>query len=282
MAEEHRPIQESAPALVADEGETLVAGWEEHLPPDDTVQRHALLANAARVIHDAHTGGFPWARDEHLTLGVTAPSGMFANWALAMQPVVDGAGVVGAVHSFFGEHFALLVSPWPTPDLRSVGCAPIGHPPLMVRPPGGVAPPSPELDVREVHDPQGIAWFEEALIDGYPAEGVEDRSLGCLVTPSMLEPSSWGRNRRFVGLVDGRPVACAVGFLHAGAVEVDYVATLPDVRGRGYGAALTWAATMADPTAPAMLIASDEGRPVYERMGYLAVERWTLWAVPPA
>ena len=32
---------------------------------------------------------------------------------------------------------------------------------------------------------------------------------------------------------------------------------------------------------PAVLIASDEGRPVYSRMGYLAVERWTAWLRPP-
>jgi hypothetical protein len=26
-----------------------------------------------------------------------------------------------------------------------------------------------------------------------------------------------------------------------------------------------------------VLIASDDGRPLYERMGYLAIERWTAW-----
>jgi hypothetical protein len=29
-----------------------------------------------------------------------------------------------------------------------------------------------------------------------------------------------------------------------------------------------------------VLIASDEGRPVYERLGYVAVERWTVWLRP--
>ena len=53
-----------------------------------------------------------------------------------------------------------------------------------------------------------------------------------------------------------------------------------DLRGRGLGAADTWAATMADPTLPAMLIASDLGRPVYERMGYLRLTRFALWLGP--
>ena len=43
---------------------------------------------------------------------------------------------------------------------------------------------------------------------------------------------------------------------------------------------MTWAATLADPDQPAVLVASDDGRPVYERMGYLAIERWTAWLRP--
>ena len=48
-------------------------------------------------------------------------------------------------------------------------------------------------------------------------------------------------------------------------------------RGRGAGAVVTWAATLADPNRPAVLLASDDGRPIYARMGYVAVERWTAW-----
>jgi hypothetical protein len=35
--------------------------------------------------------------------------------------------------------------------------------------------------------------------------------------------------------------------------------------------------TLVRPEAPAALIASDLGRPVYERMGYVALVRFTLW-----
>ena len=44
---------------------------------------------------------------------------------------------------------------------------------------------------------------------------------------------------------------------------------------------MTWAATLADPERPAVLVASDDGRPTYERMGYVAVARWTAWLRPP-
>jgi len=73
-------------------------------------------------------------------------------------------------------------------------------------------------------------------------------------------------------------VACA--HQHAGANLVEYVAALPAARGRGAGSAVTWAATLADPDLPAVLVASDDGRPVYESMGYVALERWTAWLRP--
>jgi hypothetical protein len=40
---------------------------------------------------------------------------------------------------------------------------------------------------------------------------------------------------------------------------------------------VTWAATVAAPALPAVLLASDPGRPVYERMGYLPLLRATMW-----
>ena len=61
---------------------------------------------------------------------------------------------------------------------------------------------------------------------------------------------------------------------------VEWVATLPECRRRGYGAALTWTAATSWPGKPAYLIASDEGRKVYERIGFLALFRFTLWRIP--
>jgi hypothetical protein len=41
---------------------------------------------------------------------------------------------------------------------------------------------------------------------------------------------------------------------------------------------LTWRATLADPALPALLLATDDGRPVDERMGYLPLFRFTVWS----
>ena len=83
--------------------------------------------------------------------------------------------------------------------------------------------------------------------------------------------------RMFVGLADGRGMCGSTSIVAHGMNHVEWVATMPEARGRGYGAAITWAATLANDAIPAMLIASDMGRPVYERMGYVVLDRWTLF-----
>jgi hypothetical protein len=171
----------------------------------------------------------------------------------------------------------LLLSPWPTADLREHGLVLIGHPPLMVRFP---APPTllPQWsgEVREIRDPAELAVAERVLVEGYPMPELDPLTPGDLLGPTLLQTAT----RVWLSWLDGAPVAMAAAHSAAGVTLVEYVATLPAARGRGAGAAVTWAATLADPGHPAVLIASDDGRPVYSRMGYLAVERWSAWLRP--
>jgi hypothetical protein len=46
---------------------------------------------------------------------------------------------------------------------------------------------------------------------------------------------------------------------------------------RGYGEALTWAATRCRTDLPSTLQASSMGRPIYERMGFRTVASFTVW-----
>ena len=46
----------------------------------------------------------------------------------------------------------------------------------------------------------------------------------------------------------------------------------------GYGAALTATAALSSSDLPAALIASDDGRGIYQRLGFLPISRFTLWA----
>jgi hypothetical protein len=51
-----------------------------------------------------------------------------------------------------------------------------------------------------------------------------------------------GHSRFWIGSVDGLAVCTAAATVHAGVTFVEWVSTSRADRGRGYGAAITWAA----------------------------------------
>ncbi|MBV9953294.1 MAG: GNAT family N-acetyltransferase, partial [Acidimicrobiia bacterium] len=148
----------------------------------------------------------------------------------------------------------------------------------MVRP-VGPATPIPEVagfSTHEVVDGARMEQVERVLIEGYPIPELMPVEPGRTFTASVLG----GPTRFFVGALDGEPVATAAVTIAHGVGVIELVATLAGARGRGFGALATQAAALADPTIPAVLVASDLGRPVYERLGFLPVSRWTLWMKP--
>ena len=94
-----------------------------------------------------------------------------------------------------------------------------------------------------------------------------------MYAPAVLD-SDW---RFFVGYENDQPVATAGAFVTDTLTVVEAIGTRPEARGKGYGAAITAAATLAEPANPAMLIASDLGRSTYDRLGYLPLLRYSLW-----
>jgi GNAT superfamily N-acetyltransferase len=144
----------------------------------------------------------------------------------------------------------------------------------MVRPAGGTGPRPPEgVTIHEVTDGNELREFERTLIEGYPIPDMDADSVPILFPTAYLGASS----HAYAAYVDGQMVATAAAHVAAGVNHVEFVATRAEHRGRGIGAAITWAATIAEPSLPAVLIASDDGRGVYEALGYMAVLRWTLW-----
>ena len=146
----------------------------------------------------------------------------------------------------------------------------------MLRPAGGEAPPLPPgLRIEAVRDAEGLRAFEVAIVRGFSMRELEGQGPGAAFSARLLADD---RQRLWVGWEADRPVSAAATFIAAGINDVTLVATVPEARRRGYGAALTWRATLADPTLPSLLIATDEGRPVYERIGYTTLFRFTLWS----
>ncbi|HUR72638.1 MAG TPA: GNAT family N-acetyltransferase [Sporichthya sp.] len=257
--------------------EHLTHGWEPDLGGADTILRAFVLSTAEVTAWIAEqVGGRAQRWDDVAAVDTQSPV-LFDNYALLLTPppYTDLEDVIGRLIAFYPpeRHWGLL-SVWPTPDLTGHGLALMGHPPFMTRAPGGAAPPQPPgLRIVEATDATTLA---DALMLLGAAFGMqfEGTPLG---DPRVLG----GPLRVWVGYADGRPVATATARIGHGIVDVEAVATAPDCRGRGFGEALTWAATLADPALPAVLYSSDAGYPTYQRMGYLSQFRFTLWHRPP-
>ncbi|MGH2562739.1 MAG: sigma factor-like helix-turn-helix DNA-binding protein, partial [Thermomicrobiales bacterium] len=200
-------------------------------------------------------GGRGLRRDDLAAGDLGRPAPLY-NVATLIAPLFpEGVDeVVGALDDFYGfateatSGTVFLFSPWPTPDLRPHGWTLIGHEPFMFRPAGGEAPPLPPgLRIEEVRDEASLRAFEIAIARGLPMHEIEEQGPGAAFTAEMLADD---RQRFWVGWEEDRPVSAAATFVAAGINDVTLVATVPEARRRGYGAALTWRATLADPALP--------------------------------
>ena len=124
------------------------------------------------------------------------------------------------------------------------------------------------LTIRPVTTRCGLADFERTLVEAYPLP-----AGSAVVHPAVLDSGFRG----WVGYMDSTPVATAGSHNAHGLTEVEWVSTSADYRGRGIGAALTWTAATAAATDPAVLIATDDGQPVYRRLGFVPIVRLSMW-----
>jgi GNAT superfamily N-acetyltransferase len=208
---------------------------------------------------------------------------VFFNCATLTQPLSAATSVatLAEIDAFFASADSLdggdvlLVSAWPTGDLRPYGWSLMGHPPLFLLPAGAVSRAVPaDLKIEEVRGLEALHAWEYVAIDGYPIETLVGSPPGSLFSEPWLKET---RSRSWVGWLGDSPVSASSSWTEYGINNVTLVATIPDARGRGYGEALTWCAALANSSLPAMLISSDMARPVYERMGFLPLQRITLW-----
>lgn len=255
--------------------ESPITGWEPGLDVGDSLLRREVHNLAARFRFCAERAGVP-SVDEPDVVGVHLAEGaIWGNDLLLLRPFEEAE--VDALLDRLAELApwdSVLWSPWPGPDLSRHGLSRIGHPPWMLRAPGGDLPAPPEgVRIVEVDDDAGMADYDRTVIDGFPLRRTDGTLLETVLHPGM-RGGPW---RFFVAYLEDEPVSVASAFVAAGIVQVEWVATLPEARGRGIGEAVTWRATLAEPGLPATLVASDMGRPVYERMGFLPVQRLTVW-----
>lgn len=225
--------------------------------------------------------GKRWSRWDDVWAADPASKAPYLNSATLLRPIAghEAGAMIARLDQFYAQQTGgpwMLWSAWPTPDLAPFGMRLGGYPPLMVRLPDQ---PLPETDLRiaEATDEAALRDFDEAMITGYPVSELNFPVDRISDTRALGGPMHF-----FVGYQDGNPVSCAASYVGQGEVGVYMVATRPEVRGKGFGSAVTAAAIAAAPHLPAVLQASEFGRPVYERLGFQTVSEYTLWYKPRA
>jgi ribosomal protein S18 acetylase RimI-like enzyme len=103
-----------------------------------------------------------------------------------------------------------------------------------------------------------------------------------LMTPAVLATPGV---HCYLGEAGGQPVTTGLGVKLGSYVAIFNIATPPEYRRRGYGAAVT-ARAVADGLAAgaqwSWLQSSAEGYKVYERLGFRTIEAWPCYATQPA
>jgi hypothetical protein len=262
--------------------ETLETGCGDTTPEGDNLLNDFARGHATAFAALAKARGDRILEhdDLQLTLLDSGSPSPYVNPAVPRRPLSDDEwrDAATVMHEFFAEQPGgpfIVFAAWPTPDLRAFGFELIGHPPLMVRPASSVEIPMiPGFEIHEVHDTRNAEDYEAVLVHGYPVPELQPFRPGCFLPEPALAVRGW---THYLGSLDGRPVATASAFVDNHYVKVENVSALGDVRGRGIGHAITAAATTTRTDLPAMLIASDAGKPTYDRMGYVSLLRYTLW-----
>lgn len=213
---------------------------------------------------------------DRCTFAATGLPAAFFNGAFVAGPVGDPHGVVADAMAFMDNcavPWLLWVRDGVQDELlaagRSAGLTDAGGPPAMALATIEAIPPPPdELTVKLVRDEPGLAAFRDLSARGF---GLPTEFTDVLVTAAMVDDPDLGL---VVGTVDATPVSCALVAITGATAGIYNVATPPEFRRRGYGAALTWAAIAEGARRGcdhSILQASEMGAPVYRAMGFVDV-----------
>lgn len=253
------------------------------IDPADQVVRFSLNWAEAQEGMVRSIGGRVMRQPDLVATDVGRPAGLM-NSVVLLNPLNDAGlpALMASLDAFFRFDVAKQAGPvymftaWPVPDLTAFGWVCVEQMPLMVRHPGGgAAPMPPGLRISEVRCASELHHFEQVMIKGFPVPDLEGLPAGSVFGPSILEDE---RFRFWLGWQDEQPVCGAAAYVAHGLVDLTFLASLPQARGHGYGSALAWIATLTEPHLPAMLIASEEGLPLYTRMGYRHLCDMPLWS----
>jgi GNAT superfamily N-acetyltransferase len=248
----------------------------EPLPDADTVAR-ALEANGealAVALPGGWASGPPEARAFVTGLPVPTMNGVCAFDETAVPAVIERS--LDEVRAA-GVPFALLARPAGRESATRIArawalIATDELIPLMATIRPVIAPDVPELRIRRLDDAElGVHGRVAERAFGVPADVFDTVSEAALMLPGT---------QLHLGEVDGEPVTTSLSMTSGGTTAVFNVATAPEHRGHGYGAAITARAVDVGFDAGARFVwlqSTPAGHTVYQRLGFCTLEHWSCW-----
>ena len=195
----------------------------------------------------------------------------FWNRAVLEAPMTETGTTLATLREFYdgGAGPFLLDSAWPTPDLRPHGFTLMGHPPLMLRAPDRPLPaPRPALRIDPRRHRPGRATWSTRSSTGTHAD-VPTVHDGAPVHAGRLRRRRLAPLRRLRRRPPGRRGVRPTPARSSSASRTSQ--PCPKHTGSRFGATITAATIATDLSKPAVLVASDLGRPVYGELGFAAI-----------
>lgn len=153
--------------------------------------------------------------------------------------------------------------------------------------------PGMAVELASLQDrPNPIAGFEMKKVEGADMRSIWGRIAGAgtgfsqaaVAALERLEPTidepRYKAQQRYLGLLEGEPVACAALVLEAGVAGLYAVATLPEARRKGIGRAMTLRPLLEARGLGyrvGVLQSSSAGHDLYEALGFKDACRYTLY-----
>jgi GNAT superfamily N-acetyltransferase len=229
---------------------------------------------------------FPVTETGSVTLTSSGLPIAFFNGAFVHRAPNDAAATIGAVKAFYegrGVPYLLWVRDAIGVEVIAAGLAAGlrhgGGPPAMgLATIGDIPPPPAELHLFLASSTDDVDAHRAVVCGGF---GMPLDVAHRIIATSLVDDPDLAI---VVGRVAGAPVVTALLARSGTTAGVYNVATLPEHRGKGYGAAATWAVVAEGARrgcTHSVLQASEAGYPVYRRMGYVDLGRYVQLEGPP-